>query len=265
MLFCVDIGNTHTHFALVRPDGGAVTAAGELPTPQLGDAAEGIAGRLDALTRAHGRPVAIAFCSVVPAANIPLRRTLAAAGLPVWQLTHETPLGISIGYPNPREIGQDRLANAAGAHAIAGSPAIVIDLGTAVTFDIVSRAGGYEGGIIAPGPALMTRYLHERTAQLPLVEDLVTPVIRPIGRSTAEAMRIGAVLGFAGLVQACLDAVIADLRGRGEPEPRVLTSGGAAAAIAGRLRQEVLDVPDLTLRGLALTWRLAHRPAEEAG
>jgi type III pantothenate kinase len=124
------------------------------------------------------------------------------------------PLGLPITYPQPGEIGQDRLANAAGAHALVGSPAVVIDLGTAVTFDIMTRAGGYEGGIIAPGPALMTRYLHERTAQLPLVEDLTSPLERVIGRSTSEAMRIGAMLGFAGLVQTCLDAVLADLAAR---------------------------------------------------
>jgi type III pantothenate kinase len=259
MLFCVDIGNTHTHFATVGEDG-AVEPVQELPTGRVDHPLEGLAPRLrEVLQRSSNRPEAVAFCSVVPAANVHFRRALAPLGLPLWQLTHEVPLGVAISYPNPTEIGQDRLANAAGAQALCGTPAIVIDLGTAVTFDIVTRSGGYEGGIIAPGPALMTRYLHERTAQLPLVEDLTTPLERPIGRSTAEAMRIGAVLGFAGLIQACLDAVLADFAARGEPEPVILTCGGAATAISGRLRQSVRDVPDLTLRGLTAAWRLSNR------
>jgi type III pantothenate kinase len=74
-------------------------------------------------------------------------------------------------------------------------------------------------------------------------------------------MRIGAMLGFAGLVQTCLDAVVADLAARHEPEPVVLTTGGAAAVIAGRLRQSARDVPDLTLRGLAVAWSLSHPDA----
>jgi type III pantothenate kinase len=262
MLFCVDIGNTHTHFAFVTVREGAVTAIAERPTGKIDHPVEGLAPQLRQWIAAHGRPRAVAFCSVVPAANVHFRRALESFDLPIWQLTHEAPLGVPITYPNPPEIGQDRLANAAGVHALVGAPAIVIDLGTAVTFDIVTQSGGYEGGIIAPGPALMTRYLHERTAQLPLVEDLTTPVTSPIGRSTAEAMRIGAVLGFAGLIQACLDAVIAEFHRRGEPDPQVLTSGGAATVVAGRLRQRTRDVPDLTLRGLAAAWRLAHPEGE---
>ncbi len=258
MLFCVDIGNTHTHFALVTREAGAVAPVQALPTGRVDHPIEGLLPRLRELSAAHGAPVAVAFCSVVPAANLHFRRTMAEAGLPIWQLTHTARLGVTITYPTPAEIGQDRLANAAGAQALFGSPAIVIDLGTAVTFDVVTRNGGYEGGIIAPGPALMTRYLHERTAQLPLVEDLVTPLESVIGRSTSEAMRIGALLGFIGLIQACLDAVIQELTRRGEAEPVVLTSGGAAAVVQGRLRQQTIDVPDLTLRGLAEAWTLSE-------
>lgn len=260
MLFCVDIGNTHTHFALVGPGAGAVDPVRSLPTGKLDHPMDGIAPQLRQLIGAHGAPQAVVYCSVVPAANLHFRRTLAPLDLPMWQLTHEAPLGLKISYPTPSEIGQDRLANAAGAQALVGAPAIVIDLGTAVTFDIVTRSGGYEGGIIAPGPALMTRYLHERTAQLPLVENLDTPLQRVIGRSTSEAMQIGAVLGFAGLIQACLDAVISDLTRRGEPEPAILATGGAAALVAGRIRQPIRDVPDLTLRGCAVAWELSNPP-----
>lgn len=151
----------------------------------------------------------------------------------------------------PAEIGHDRLAHAAGAAVLVGMPAIVIDCGTAVTFDIVTHAGGYEGEIIAPGPALIIRYLHERTAQLPIVTDLTSPVTTAIGNSIAEAMPIGAIPGYTGLIQTLLDAVLAALSTRGEPSTPVLASGSTAAIVHQRLRQPVQDLPDLTLRGLA--------------
>lgn len=259
-LLLLDIGNTHTHLALYRDD--ALSGQRDIPTPLLDDPVQGLAPILSAL-RDPSRPsrlaVRIAFCSVVPAATPKLLALAAAAGLPAWQLTHQVLLGVPITYPKPSEIGQDRLANAAGAHALApGRPAIVIDLGTAVTFDLVTPEGGYEGGIIAPGPALVTRYLHERTAQLPLVTDLQTPVTSVIGRSTAEAIRIGAVIGFAGLIQALLDAVLAEFAARGLPPAEILLSGGAAQVVEGRLRQPARVVPDLTLLGLAAAHALNH-------
>lgn len=258
MIYCIDIGNTHTHFGRVPPDIRQTVVPETVPTGRLDHPIEGLAPLLRADLDEHGPVEAIAFCSVVPAANLHLRRTLEPFDVPMWQLTADAQLGVPVSYPHPHEIGHDRLANAAGAQAVAGTPAVVIDLGTAVTFDVVTQRGGYEGGIIAPGPALMTRYLHERTAQLPLVENLDEPVTRPIGHSTAEAMRIGAVIGFAGLIQACLDAVMADLRARGEREPTVIATGGAAAALGNRLRQPLRDVPDLTLRGLSVAWKLSN-------
>lgn len=261
-LLCIDIGNTHTHCGVVAAGGlRPAESLGEVPTPFLDHAEQGLAPRLRELIARTGPWAGVAFCSVVPAASPRLLATLAPLGLPVWQLTAAGRLGVDISYPRPAEIGQDRLANAAGAHALAGSPAIVIDLGTAVTFDVISRRGGYEGGIITPGPALMTRYLHERTAQLPLVEDVVSPVSQAIGKSTVEAMRIGAVLGFTGMIQTLLDALLAELAARGESPVPVLTSGGATAIVSGRLRQPVQDVPDLTLRGLAAAWALNHAAA----
>lgn len=249
MLACIDIGNTHTHYGFTAPGGQtAATGTGEVKTATIEDLVPVLARRDDL--------EAIAFCSVVPAAVPRLQAALAPLRFPVWQLTHEVKLGVAITYPKPAEIGQDRLANAAGAAALGPLPAVVIDLGTAVTFDIVTRRGGYEGGIITPGPALMTRYLHEHTAQLPLVEDVITPVEHAIGKSTVEAMRIGAVLGFTGLLQACLDRVEADLAALGEPAPRLLTCGGAYALVRNRLRQPTTDIPDLTLRGLAAAWSL---------
>ncbi len=254
-LLCIDIGNTHTHYGLVASDN-TVTGQGEVRTTFLDDPQEGLPRRLAALFLAGPQITGVAFCSVVPAINRRLRDVLAAASsLPVFQLTHESLLGVPITYPKPSEIGQDRLANAAAARALGGSPAVVIDSGTAVTFDIITRQGGYEGGIIAPGLELTRRYLHERTAQLPLLDDSLE-LKGMIGKSTAEAMRIGTVVGFPGLIQALLDGVLAELASRGEPPPHLFITGGSAAFLETRLRQPVRVVPDLTLLGLAAAYRL---------
>ncbi len=268
MLLCVDIGNTHTHVAWHHA--GTLFGQRDIPTPQLDDPVLGLPAVLNSrpvaadprsapgvAPTASAVPASIAFCSVVPAATPRLRAVAEAAGVGAWQLTHEVRLGVPITYPRPAEIGQDRLANAAGAHALApGRPAVVIDLGTAVTFDLVTPEGGYEGGIITPGPALVTRYLHERTAQLPLVTDLSTPVTSVIGKSTAEAIRIGAIVGFAGLIQTLLDAVLAEYAARRLPSAEIFLSGGAAEVVQGRLKLPARIVPDLALTGLAAAHRL---------
>jgi type III pantothenate kinase len=260
MLLCIDIGNTHTHLAVYHA--GRLSAQRDVPTERLDDPAQGLAPLLAAWqARGGAAEWAVAFCSVVPTATPKLHALVAAVGWPIWQLTHQVELGVPISYPQPGEIGQDRLANAAGAHALApGRPAVVIDLGTAVTFDLVTPTGGYEGGIIAPGPALVTRYLHERTAQLPLVTDLTTPVGSVIGKSTSEAIRIGAIIGFAGLIQALLDAVLAEFAARGLPTAEIFLSGGAAGVVEGRLRQPAQIVPDLALLGLAAAYALNRPP-----
>jgi len=131
----------------------------------------------------------------------------------------------------------------------------VIDMGTAVTFDIITRAHGYEGGIIAPGVEVMRRYLHEQTALLPALDDSIDAP-RAIGQSTVEAMRIGTVIGFGGMIQALLDAVISELAARGETSPQILATGGSAALLKKTLRTPFQVVPDITLRGLAAAWKL---------
>jgi len=254
-LLCIDIGNTHTHFGVVAT--GATVFQRALPTRLLEDAREGFGPELTRIAAEYPSLEGAAVCSVVPAATEKIQHLLSARAWPrpVFELTYEKKIGVRIGYPRPREIGPDRLANAAGAHALFGSPAIVIDLGTAVTFDIVTQSRGYEGGIIAPGVELMRRYLHEQTALLPLLDDSLE-VTRAIGQSTVEAMRIGTVIGFGGMIQALLDAVLADLAPRGEPMPRILATGSSAGLLQNRLLQPFTLAPDLTLRGLAAAWRL---------
>jgi type III pantothenate kinase len=255
MLLCIDIGNTHTHYGLVDDRGARQLR--QIPTRQLDHSEDGFAARLRSLLEECPSLTAIAFCSVVPEASDKLRRVLERAQppFPVFQLTHEKKLGIPIAYPKPAEIGQDRLANAAGAHAHHGTPAVIIDMGTAVTFDIVTSTRGYEGGIIAPGVEVMRRYLHEQTALLPRLDDSIE-IERTIGQSTIEAMRIGTVIGFGGMIQALLDGVLAELSARGEPTPHVIATGGTADLLKKTLRTPFTVAPDITLRGLAAAWKL---------
>jgi type III pantothenate kinase len=255
MLLCIDIGNTHTHFGLTDAVAGARSIQ-HLPTPTLDQPGAGMEAELRQILASRPDLAGIAFCSVVPEATTRLRTVFDRVGVSekVFHLTHEKSLGVPIGYPRPHEIGQDRLANAAAA-ALGPLPAIVIDMGTAVTFDVVTQKNGYEGGIIAPGVEVMRRYLHEQTALLPRLDDNIE-VPRSIGQSTLEAMRIGTVIGFGGMIQALLDAVLAELAARGEPTSRILATGGSADLLRKTLRTPFEVVPDLTLRGLAAAWSL---------
>ena len=245
---CIDVGNTSTHYGVV--DGRVVTQVGHFPTAELHAGPSRLFHQ--ALAPLCAEAGGIAFCSVVPAVNANLRASLRDTRLGVFQLTHETCRGLELVYPKPEEIGQDRIANAIAAQEYYGTPAVVIDMGTAVTFDIVSSQG-YEGGIIAPGLAIMRSYLHDQTALLPELreEDLVA-VEGAIGKSTLQAMQLGVAVGFSGMIDALLQRVRGELRARGEAEPVVLSTGGSIANLTREWAGKSEFVGNLTLLGLAV-------------
>jgi type III pantothenate kinase len=189
---------------------------------------------------------AVAICSVVPLKGALLQEALSPT--PVVLVSASVDLGIGIDYPEPQSIGADRLANAVAAALMHQTPAVVVDFGTALTFDIVSAAGNYLGGVIAPGLEAMTDYLHQRTAQLPKIALLEPPGI--IGKSTNDAMLAGAVYGYRGLVR----EILAKLREALAPDGplKVVATGGYAELIAAGV-PEIHEVqPMLTLEGLRL-------------
>jgi type III pantothenate kinase len=157
---------------------------------------------------------------------------------------------IGIDYPKPKTIGPDRLANAVAARRRFGAPVVVVDFGTAVTFDVVNRAGDYMGGIIAPGLAAMTEYLHEKTALLPRVR--IREPKRVVGKSTEEAMLVGAVHGYRGLVRELIRELKRELRARRLP---VVATGGYGELIAAGLPEITAVDPLLTLEGLRIFWQ----------
>lgn len=186
---------------------------------------------------------AVLVCSVVPAKALVLKEYFGKK-FPLHFLDFRSPLGLGIDYPEPSQIGADRLANAAGILSRHGVPAIIIDFGTAVTFDVISAAPAYCGGVIAPGLGAMSGYLSRKTALLPVI-DLAEPH-SAIGKSTVHAMQVGAVFGYRGLVKEILARICEELPGK----PRIVATGGDAALIAQGVPEiEVVD-PDITLDGL---------------
>jgi len=169
------------------------------------------------------------------------------------ELRSDTVTGVGIRYPRPNTIGPDRLANATAARARFGAPSVVVDFGTAVTFDVVDRSGNYIGGIIAPGLAAMTDYLHERTALLPRIR--IRELSNVVGKSTEEAMLSGAVHGYRGLIRELIHKLKQELRARNLP---IVATGGYAKLMAAKLPEITAVDPLLTLEGLRLTWQ-KHR------
>lgn len=231
----INVNNTFTKVAVVR--GKTLRLRTPVPTRNVD------AGFFRQLKREHpGYRVVIA--SVVPTASQPASR--------VWRtdeiewLSHRSPLGIPIHYPHPAQVGADRLANAVAAAHSFRLPCVVVDFGTATTFDVIGADGGYLGGVIAPGLNAMTEYLHQRTALLPRMT--MAEPRRGIGRSTLEAMRIGAVRGYRGLIREILHGVAADLG----PIGSVVATGGQGGLIARGMPEIDIVDPRVTLHGLRL-------------
>jgi len=225
----VNINNTNTSFALANSR--RILRVVKVPTVSVREipfARAGISG--------------IVLSSVVPAVAKRVQRRLPMRPLVV---SADIDLGVGVRYPSKKQIGADRLANAVAVAELHGSPGIVVDLGTAVTFDIVNARSEYVGGVIAPGLASVTEYLYQRTALLPRIT-LAEPK-SVIGKSTVDAMRVGAVIGYRGLVKEILHAL---KRQRGMKRAVVVATGGYGDLMARRIHEIEYVNPLLTLEGL---------------
>src|SRR4051794_15636276 len=174
----------------------------------------------------------IVVSSVVPKRNKSI--TAGSGSARVLFLTPKLDLGVGIDYPDPRSIGADRLANAVAVAQLYGTPAIVVDFGTAVTFDVVSAEADYVGGVIAPGLEAMTNYLYQRTALLPKLT--LREPRRAIGKTTRDAMLSGAVHGYRGLVHEILRRLVAENFRR--KKPRIVGTGGFVLLIAQKKQEK---------------------------
>jgi type III pantothenate kinase len=246
MILLFDIGNTHTHVGLANHR--RVLRQINVPT------GEWIAGKVGARVARFVGASAIqgaVLCSVVPQTTPVVRQAIRRLWkLNALELSPKTVRSLGIDYPRPHTIGPDRLANAIAAKHHFGAPVVVVDFGTAVTFDVVNGKGNYTGGIIAPGLAAMTDYLHEKTALLPKIR--IREITAAIGKNTKQAMLIGAVHGYRGLVRELIAELKHELRAKQLP---VIATGGYARLIAAKLPEISAVEPNLTLEGLRLLWQ----------
>jgi type III pantothenate kinase len=257
VLLTVDVGNTQTHFGTW--DDGRLVEHWRFATVRDSTADE-LGAALRNLLELRGVGLADLSASIV-SSTVPQL-------VPEWvemsrrYLSHETMVvgpGLRTGMPiridNPRELGADRLVNAVAAHAELGGPCVSVDFGTAITYDVVSGAGEYLGGIITPGVEISVEALSDRGAKLPKIE-LAEPRSL-IGKSTVDAIRSGIVFGFAGQV----DGILVRLREELGDETRLAATGGLAGHIVP-FTHVTFDLIDdlLTLKGL----RIIHERSETA-
>lgn len=255
-ILLVDVGNTSAAMALAR---GSQIGRTRRLAPLPAGCSELRAG----LQRLLGnRPAdGAVYASVVPAADRQWMADLqAVTRTPPLSVNHRLDLGVRLDYPRPQSIGADRLANASAAQARYGSPVIVADFGTALTVDVIAERA-YLGGLILPGPSLMTDYLAERTALLPLVrfgrgKAAGGQGSSSIGKSTRQAISLGARLGYAGMLREVYNRLRSELQS--PALPLVATGGYASWALAGTGLPAIID-PDLTLFGLLHIFQLNRK------
>jgi type III pantothenate kinase len=247
-LLAVDVGNTNTVLGLF--EGRDLVAHWRLTTRRDATSDEitlSIRGLLSSVGRAEELSCEVIVASVVPSLRFPIKQALR-------QITDREPLfvepgirtGMPILYDSPQEVGADRIVNAVAAHARLGGPCIVVDFGTATTFDVVTARGEYAGGVIVPGISISAEALFEKAARLWRVE-----IRRPekvIGKTTAASIQSGLYFGYLSLVDGLIDRISNEIGQR----PRVIATGGLAELFGSASEKiEAVD-PLLTLTGLLL-------------
>jgi type III pantothenate kinase len=253
MLLVVDVGNTQTHFGVYK-DGETVIAEHWRFATVRESTRDELGAALANLLALRG----LGFTHI--------DRSIVSSTVPQlseeWTAMSERYLGhrmlvvgptIRTGMPiridNPREVGADRLVNSVAAYERVRDTCVVVDFGTAITYDAVSAAGEYLGGIITPGAEISIDALYERAAKLPKVE--LAPPRSLIGKSTVDAIRSGIVFGFAGQV----DGIVRRLRAELGSATTVIATGGLAEALLPAVQERIDEVDDLlTLTGLRIIW-----------
>ena len=255
MLLALDAGNTNITIGAFEE--GALTGRWRLRTvhEQTADEWGVLLRNLFALNSLDlSRVDGIIIASVVP----PLDSTLAEMTRRYFQrepmfVTFTTDTGLTILYDNPREVGADRIVNGVAAFAKYGGPCVVVDLGTAITFDAVSSSAEYLGGVICPGIGISIEGLFAKTARLPLV-DFCEPE-KLIGTNTVGSMQSGLYYGAIGMIDGILERLMETLG----PETTAIATGGQAELIVRGSRYLKEMDADLTLRGLHLIWERNHK------
>jgi type III pantothenate kinase len=257
VLLVIDVGNTQTVIGAYPSNGYGITDGAELADHwRIATNAERTPDELAMLMRQFfdtreedfgpSGINGVAICSGVPRATAHLRRMCERyLTLTPMVLEPGVKTGMPILYDNPKEVGADRIANAVGAQDRYGSPAIVVDFGTATTFDVISPKGQYLGGAIVPGVEISLEALFQRAAALRRVE-LVEPR-SVIGKSTAESLQSGALYGYSSMIDGMCERIEAEIG-----PATVISTGGLGAVIAPYCRKVNHNDPWVTLHGLRL-------------
>ncbi len=258
MLLAIDVGNTHTVIGVFdsADADGKLVEHWRIASEASRTADEHgvlIRGLLGALPGGPDSVTGAVVCSTVPAVLHQMRSMFARyfAGVPAVIVEPGVRTGIPVHTDNPKEVGTDRVVNALAAVALYGGPAIVVDFGTATTFDAVSARGEYLGGAIAPGIEISVDALGARGAQLLKVE-----LARPrsvIGKNTVECLQSGILFGFAGQVNGVVDLMARELGGP-DQKVTVVATGGLAPLLLSELACIDVHEPWLTLIGLRLVF-----------
>jgi type III pantothenate kinase len=253
-MLAIDIGNTNIHFGLWQNrswklNWRARTVIGKMPD----EYAVLMRNFLNGAELGFRAITGVVISSVVP----PLTPTITEMveryiGISPLIVTHQTPTGVKIAIDQPEQAGADRIVNAAAVVALYGTPAIVIDFGTATTFDIISADGAYCGGAIAPGIGIAHDALVSRTARLHKI-DLVPPP-HPIGTNTIHAMQSGVFWGYVALVEGLVMRLKSAMQT--ESPIRVIATGGLAPLFNKHTTIIDLIAPELTLDGLRIIYEL---------
>ena len=223
-IFCIDIGNTRTHCALVDVQSGIFSVESAQDYMSV-DFAE-LFVKSD-IFRKSGADV-ISWCSVVPKYSEALKPKL--YGSENMQLTYEnSPIALDVNVPS--QVGQDRIADAIGAGIFFKPPYIVVDMGTAVTIDLVDGRGAYCGGAIAPGMHAFTDYLNERAAQLPKINPADADYDMSIGKDTISAMHVGCVKGFCKLADGIISDIERDYFSGVDAKQKTIFTGGSVSLL----------------------------------
>jgi type III pantothenate kinase len=248
MLLAVDVGNTQTALGLY-PDGGGLTEHWRLATERTRTGDE-LGVLLDGLLDLDG-VAGICLASTVPTLVREWERVSERwARTPILVVGPGVKTGIPIRYDDPREVGPDRIVNSVAAKERYGAPVIVVDFGTSTNFDVVSPAGEYVGGVLAPGIETSMEALFQRAARLVKVDYVEPPAV--IGKTTVAGLQSGLVYGFAGQV----DGIVGAIRGELAAEAPAIATGGLAELVAPHATTIASVDPHLTLDGLRLVWEL---------
>jgi type III pantothenate kinase len=250
MLLAIDVGNTETVLGVFRDEELAWRwRLATVPDRTADELALLFGGFLEQQELSFDRNVtAVIVSSVVPSATQALREMVGRYfGFPPLVVEPGIKTGVAILIDNPKEVGADRIVNSLAAYTKFGGPAVVVDFGTATTFDCVSENGEYVGGAIAPGLQVAGQALFEHAARLPLVE--LVPPRSVIGKGTVEACQSGLVLGYASMVDGMVERIAKDLG-----QPTVIATGGLAPVVLDECRSIDHHEPWLTLEGLRLVF-----------